>query len=228
MSNFMLVIAPLAMLAAVGAAGLTCLSIALAGIQALRGRWAPARRIALAALLVPIAYGGVLLGLGVASRDRTVPPGRQKYFCEVDCHIAYSVVGVDSPRTLAGTAPRQGRFVLVTLRVHFDRATIGPHRPDTPLAQSPRSLSLVDAGGRSYAPSAAAQAALIAAHGEQKPLTLSLRPGESYLSAVAFDVPASATGLRLLVVEADWPPRLLWGHETAPLHAKTYLALPAA
>ena len=228
MSNFMLVIAPLAVLAVVGSVGLTCLLIAAAGVQALRGRWPAARKVGLAALLVPAAYGIVLLGLGMASRDRTVPAGQQKYFCEVDCHIAYSVVGVASPTTLAGTAPTAGRFVIVTLRVHFDRASIGPNRPDTPLAQSPRALSLVDAAGNSYPVSDAASRALTAVHGEQKPLTLSLRPGESYLSEVAFDVPAGASGLRLLIVEAEWPPRLLWGHETAPFHAKTYLALPPA
>jgi len=227
-SNFMLVIAPLAMLAVVGTAGLTCLLIALAGIQALRGERMAARKIGLAALLVPVAYGIVLLGLGFASRDRTVPPGKQKYFCEVDCHIAYSVISVASPATLAGSAPEAGRFVIVTLRVRFDRASIGPNRPDTPLEQSPRALRLVDAAGNAYPPSDSAMQALIAVHGEQKPLTLSLRPGESYLSEVAFDVPPSASGLRLLIVEAEWPPRLLWGHETAPFHAKTYLALPAS
>jgi len=228
MSNFMIVIAPLAMLAIVGTAGLTCLLIALAGVQALRGRRPMAGRIALAALLVPVAYGLVLLSLGIASRDRTVPPGGQKYFCEVDCHIAYSVTGVASPATLAGQAPVNGRFVVLTLRVHFDRSSIGPNRPDTPLEQSPRALSLVDAAGNSYPTSIAAARAWAAVHGEQKPLTLPLRPGESYLSEVAFDVPANASGLRLLVVEAEWPPRLLWGHETAPFHAKTYLALPTS
>ena len=228
MSNFMLVIAPLAMLAVVGSVGLTCLLIALAGIQALRGQRPLARKIGLGALLVPVGYGVVLLGLGFASHDRTLPPGRQKYFCEVDCHIAYSVISVATPATLAGTAPTVGRFVVVTLRVHFDRASIGPNRPDTPLAQSPRALSLVDAAGNAYPLSDAAMRALVAVHGEQKPLTLSLRPGESYLSEVAFDVPASASGLRLLIVEAEWPPRLLWGHETAPFHAKTYLALPTS
>ncbi len=228
MSNFMIVIAPLAMLAVVGTAGLTCLLIALAGIQALRGQRPMAGKIALAALLVPVAYVVVLLSLGLASRDRTVPPGGQKYFCEVDCHIAYSVIGVASPATLAGQTPANGRFVVVTLRVHFDRASIGPNRPDTPLEQSPRALSLVDAAGHAYSPSPAAASALATEHGEQKPLTLPLRPGESYLSEVAFDVPPGALGLRLLVVEAEWPPRLLWGHETAPLHAKTYLALPSS
>jgi len=225
-SNFMIVIAPLAMLAVVGAVGLTCLLIALAGIQALRGRRPMAGKIALVALLVPAAYALVLVGLGLASRDRTVAPGGQKYFCEVDCHIACSVIDVASPATLGGQSPTSGRFVVVTLRVHFDRASIGPNRGDSPLQQSPRALTLVDAAGNAYPPSGAAAQALAAEHGEQKPLTLPLRPGESYLSDVAFDVPASASGLRLLVVEAEWPPRLLWGHETAPLHAKTYLALP--
>jgi len=228
MSNFMLVIAPLAMLAVLGSVGLTCLLIALAGIQALRGQGATARKLGLAALLVPVAYGVVLLGLGFVSRDRTLPPGKQKYFCEVDCHIAYSVIDVATPATLAGTAPTAGRFIVVTLRVHFDRASINPNRPDTPLEQEPRALSLVDAAGNEYPLSSSAMQALTAVHGEQKPLTLPLRPGESYLSEVAFDVPPSAAGLRLLIVEAQGPPRLLWGHETAPFHAKTYLALPTS
>ena len=40
-------------------------------------------------------------------------PGEEKHFCEVDCHLAYSVVGVQKTRTLGtAAAPRaaQGTF----------------------------------------------------------------------------------------------------------------------
>jgi len=54
---------------------------------------------------------------------------------------------------------------------------------------------------------------------------LLLKPGESYVTRLVFDVPSNATSPRLLITESDWVTRLLLGHENSFLHSKTFLAL---
>src|ERR1700745_3858350 len=50
----------------------------------------------------PIAAGYFLLlgGVSLASSEETLPPDGWKYFCEIDCHIAYSLVSVQTLATL--------------------------------------------------------------------------------------------------------------------------------
>lgn len=225
-TNFAVTNAPIAVLALLGAAGLTCLLIAVAGFQALRGRRPVARRIGAWALAVPLLYAVVLVALAGASRDVTVPPGGEKHFCEIDCHVAYALTAVESPAELDGRPPVNGRYLVVALRSRFDPETVGPRRGNAQLFPNPRALRLVDRTGRRYAPPAEGAADLASERGAQPPLTQPLRPGESYVTRIVFDVPADAAGLRLLIVESDWPTRLLLGHETSPLHGKSYLALP--
>lgn len=224
-SNFQAPVPPLSVLALLGSVVLTVLSIATAGVLALRRRKRWALAAATVAAAVPAIYAVALFGLAFLSRDITVPPGEEKVFCDVDCHIANSVVGSESPATLGTTQP-VGRFVVVALRTHFDEKSIGPHRGDSPLEPNPKDLALVDSAGRSYPLDPRLQEALQAARGDQTPLTKPLRPGEAYITALAFDVPRDASGLRLLITESDWPARLLLAHETGPLHGKAYLALP--
>ncbi len=71
-----------------GLATLTLIA-ALALGQGRLARWALGFRLGLA-----LAYGGALLLASLTSRDHDLVAGEQKYFCEVDCHEAYSVVGV--------------------------------------------------------------------------------------------------------------------------------------
>src|SRR5947209_17949024 len=46
------------------------------------------------AALTGIGYVALLFAVALASRDTTLPPGNSKYFCEADCHIAYSIESV--------------------------------------------------------------------------------------------------------------------------------------
>lgn len=226
-TNFQVFIAPLAVLALLGTAGLTAVLIAAAGFCALRRQRGWALRFAAAAVAVPLLYGGTLLGLAGLSREIVVPPGGEKHFCEIDCHIAYAVTGVQAAREIGATQPR-GTFLILTLRTRFDEATIGPQRGNGALFPNPRSLDLLDAQDHELAAlSEAGNAALAAAQGAQPPLGQPLRPGESYLTRLVFDVPASAKGLRLWIRESDWPTRLLLGHENSPGHGRVLLALPA-
>jgi hypothetical protein len=52
------------------------------------------------AALTSIGYVALLFAVALASRDTTLPPGNSKYFCEADCHIAYSIESVTEASTL--------------------------------------------------------------------------------------------------------------------------------
>ena len=183
-----------------------------------------ARRNASAARRVGVAMGGtvaayllLLVGTSLASGERTVELGNAKYFCEIDCHLAYSVVGSRRVPAL-GVARAHGAFEVVTLRVWFDPRTTSPRRDDSPLFPNPRAVRLVDGAGHAYAPSAAGLSALEAAEGRQTPLTQSLRPGESYTTSLVFEIPAGVRAPELLLTESDPVTHLLIGHENSLLH----------
>lgn len=176
-----------------------------------------ARRVGIAMAAVAGVYLLLLVGTSLASGPRAVEPGNAKYFCEIDCHLAYTVVGARRVAAL-GAARANGAFEVVTLKVWFDPGTTSPRRDDSPLYPNPRAVRLVDAAGRAYAPSAAGIAALEAAEGKQAPLTQALRPGESYTTSLVFEVPADARTGELLLTESDPITHLLIGHENSLLH----------
>ena len=90
-----------------------------------------------------VVYFGLLFGFSLGSREVTLAPGEEKYFCEIDCHLAYSV-----------RASREGlqngqRVLHVALRTRFDETTTSPTRPkNAPLTPNPREVVLVDGQGR--------------------------------------------------------------------------------
>jgi len=155
-----------------------------------------------------VVYFALLFGYSAASHTTVLARGREKYFCEIDCHLAYSVVNVKTETN--------GRY-LITLRTRFDETTISPSRPnDAPLTPSPRDVRLVDDAGRKYTPAAI----------QGTPLLTPLKPADSYTTQLEFDVPKDATGLRLLLNTAPgWPDHVVIGDENSWLHRKTYFAL---
>ena len=200
--------APLAVLGFLAACG--GLLVALASILIFLFAHKPkfARLAACALGAGAVVYCGLLFGFSAASHATTLARGQEKYFCEIDCHLAYSIADV---KTQA-----DGRFV-VSLRTRFDETTISPQRPkDAMLTPSPRDVRLIDATGREYAPVAI----------EGTPLLTPLKPGESYTTQLAFDVGKGATGLRLLLnTTPGWPDHVVIGDENSWLHKKTYFAL---
>src|ERR1700735_546346 len=81
-----------------------------------------ARKLGIAAALLVMVYGIALLGASAASREWALSPGEEKYFCEIDCHLAYSVAGVQKAQTIgAGSARKSaaGAFFLVYVRHRF-------------------------------------------------------------------------------------------------------------
>jgi hypothetical protein len=153
-------------------------------------------------------YFALLLGFSASSHETDLARGREKYFCEIDCHLAYSIVDV--------RMQPDGHY-LVSVRTRFDETTASPSRPkDATLTPSPREVRVVDGTGREYAPVAAAGI----------PLLTPLKPAESYTTRLEFDLPRNATGLRLLIKTApQWPDYVVIGDENSWLHKKTYLSL---
>jgi hypothetical protein len=173
------------------------------------------RQIAQLTLLIVVGgafvYFGLLFGFSLLSRDRLLVHGQEKYFCELDCHLAYSVLRVKTQPSAAFTT------YVVTLRTRFDQTTISPRRPkDVPLIPSPRSAQLIDSGGNAYSSESSAGT----------PLTTPLVPGQSYSTELSFHIPNSARDLRLLVTTTpQWPDHVVIGDENSWLHKKTYFAL---
>ena len=185
------------------------------------------------AALVAGGYSFLLFGSSLVSHEKILPRGAWKYFCEVDCHIAYSVADVQTaaafgPETQQTSA--QGQFVIVGLKTWFDEHTISPHRGDGPLQTGDRLVLLHDDHGDVYLPSLRAQAAFDRMEGTSASLDRPLRPGESFTTSLVFDVPPNARGFRLLVADRpeDWLAYVIIGHEGSFLHKKIYLALDPA
>jgi hypothetical protein len=214
----------LSILALLGTAGLVALSAAAALLGVLRKR----PQLTKLGLIGGIGLGGlylvVLTGIGLLSRNRTLPVGMEKYFCEIDCHLAYSVTGlrrvVEVPRAL-------GTVWAVTIRTRFDEQTISSHRSrEAPLSPNPRRVALVANDGREHEPLEVSAEELARLGVTSVPLTRELRPGESYTTTVLFDLPAASTPIGLLLTEGIFVSRLLIGGERSPFHGQTLLALP--
>jgi hypothetical protein len=180
---------------------------------------------------IVIGYLILLGGVSLASTEKVLPTGGWKYFCEIDCHIAYSLSGAQTTEAL-GTEMQQtdarGKFIIVRMKTWFDERTISAHRGNGPLTPNLRKVFLVDDTGRRFEPSAEGQAAFERLSNRSTPLTAALRPGEFYITNLVFDVPKDARGLLLLITENDPETRLVIGHENRLLHKKIYFGVDSA
>jgi len=158
-----------------------------------------------------IGAGAYLLLFAVAdltSRDRVLAPGEEKHICEIDCHLAYSVVGAKTESNPSG-----GTRYTVTVKVRFDEATISSRRPkDAPLSPNSRYVALLDSAGNYYP-------------GSTEGLKRRLIPGESYTTDIVFDLPAAMTNVQLVLRNADFETRFVIGHENSVGHGKVTFAL---
>lgn len=212
-------LAPLVILAFLGTAFLLVCAAIGAGVAAVARRPGLAKGLGGGGLTAAVVYSTLLLAAALFSHERTLAPGERKYFCEMDCHIAYEVTGAAAPDATTR---------VVTVRSWFDPSTIASFRGNGPLFPNPRTIWLVDDAGRHHEPDSAATAKWDEAHGSPStPLDRELRPGESYTTNLAFTVPPGARGLRLFIGSSVGPERLLIGHEFSPLHGRIYFALPA-
>jgi hypothetical protein len=203
------------------------------GAKWLFGGWGLARKITIVALAVAVLYSTTLLGASIASQEWTLAPGAEKYFCEVDCHLAYSVTSVEVA-SMVGAGPSavkaQGNFLIISVLTRFDILTTSRHRGDSPLVPNEREITIVDDAGRSYAISETAQNTLKAQGLSGASMTQPLRPAESFISKLVFDLPADYRNPRLLIQSPSnphWIGAILIGDEESVLHKKVFLALPA-
>jgi hypothetical protein len=196
-----------------------------------RKRWVMRTSVALAVGGI-LLYATLLFGFSLSSSEKVLAIGGQKHFCEIDCHIAYSVTSVTSASELGAGEKRiaaTGRFYVVRVQTWFDPSTIAPFRGNGPLAPSPRRVVVIDEAGHEFIPSQPGQRAYELTPGATTtPLTTPLRPGESYSTDFVFDLPADIHQPRLLVGDADPVSTLIIGHEDSPRHKKIYFAISPA
>jgi hypothetical protein len=184
-----------------------------------------------AAIATIAGYLILLTSVSVASNEKVLPPGGWKAFCDIDCHIWYSVAGMQVATALGPEMQQtaaNGHFVIVRLKTWFNENTTSPHRGNRPLVPGPRRVVLVDDSGRSYDVSSEGQAALSALGDSSHPLDQALRPGESLATDLVFDIPKTARGLRLLIADGDPATRFVIGHENSLLHKKIYFDVDSA
>lgn len=178
-----------------------------------------------AAVVLVIAYGGLLLAFSAFSHDRTLTPGQEKYFCELDCHLAYSVQSVERVKKIGDTVAN-GEFYVVTVRGRFDETTTAPWRPrDAPVTPNPLSFALEDGRGDAVGLSSKGQRAWEAAHGASPSLLSPLRPGEFTEATMVFDAATAMRDPRLLASFEVFPTQVLIGDENSLLHKKTYFRI---
>jgi hypothetical protein len=159
-----------------------------------------------------------MLGFSIASHDKLLARGEEKHFCELDCHLAYSVVETRHAKSIdnqPASAVLPGQFTIVTIKTRFDETTIGPQRGNGLLYPNSRALTLVDQSGNRYRPVSQSET----------PLTSPLHPGDSYTTDLTFDLPSDAKPVALFINEDDWATHLIIGHENSPFHGKTKFQL---
>lgn len=220
--------APLGALALLGT-GFLFLLLAVAFVLTLVKRKFRANKLVLVAgALTAAAYIGLLLIFSFKSNEQSLARGLEKHFCEIDCHLAYSIVDVKDSKIL-GAPPQQataaGTFRSITIKTRFDENTISPNRGNGLLYPNSRVVTLIDEQGRKYLPSSEGQRVLEQNHTAGTAMTSPLRPGESYTTTVVFDLPADARNPSLLINEGEWLTHFVIGHENSPFHKLTKFQL---
>src|SRR5260370_12046718 len=112
--------------------GLLILVAALTLVGSLVARKFRCAKVILIAMLVIAGINaGAMLAFSLAGREKVLARGAEKHFCEIDCHLAYSITNVRQTKTLGNSADQstaQGVYTIVTLKTRFDETTIAPWR----------------------------------------------------------------------------------------------------
>jgi hypothetical protein len=221
-------LAPIGVMALLGTGFLLFLAV-VALIQSLVvRRTGRAKIVLLGTLVIAGGYLAAILIFSLASHERVLARGEEKHFCEIDCHLAYSVVNTRQSKTL-GDPPNQetaqGIFTIITIKTRFDETTISPQRGAGLLYPNSRLLTVIDEHGNRYVPAAGDKRAFFTVQTSSRPMDTPLRPGESYTTNVIFDLPADVKTATLLINEGEWETHFVIGHENSPLHSKTRFQL---
>jgi hypothetical protein len=211
---------PLVVLAFLGTGFFLVTALLAALVTLALGKRRLARWLSFASLGGGALYLAVLVAVSLASREQVLRNGDRKYFCEIDCHLAYSLQEV-ATKPLANAT----RYI-VSIQTWFDPNTIASFRGNAPLTPNPREVFGVDESGRSYWPSPAGMAALERERGNPStPLSRELRPGESYTTTLVFDLPERVRRPRLFLGDTPGLEIFLIDHENSLFHKKIYFVL---
>src|SRR5437588_2366919 len=85
------------------------------------------RIVLIGMLIVAGLYLGAMLAFSLASHEKVLASGAEKHFCELDCHLAYSVVNVVQTKTL-GDQNARGSYNVVTVKARYDQTTTAEGR----------------------------------------------------------------------------------------------------
>jgi len=216
--------APIGVLLCLGTAFLLLLLVVVLVFSLITKRGSLTKFSALAVGVTAGAYLFLLLTFSWTSREQILARGQEKHFCEIDCHLAYSILDSQITRTL-GTEPNElnaaGLFRVVTIRTRFDEKTISPNRGNGLLYPNARTLVVLDANGKQYFPSADGERLLQKLNQAGMAFTTPLRPGENYETTVVFDLPADIESPTLLIHEGEPETHFVIGHENSLLHKTT-------
>ena len=183
------------------------------------------RQVALVTIvLLAGVYLATVLIYSFVSSEKVLARGQEKHFCEIDCHLAYSVTDVHETKVLGEGSDQltaAGMFRVVTVKTRFDEKTISRNRGDRLLYPNSRVVSISDENGTQYFPSAMAQSVLEKSQTAGTAMTIPLRPGESYSTTLVFDLPADIKNPTLLIHEGESLTHFVIGHENSLLHKKT-------
>ena len=198
---------------------------AVAALSLYRGRKQFATRLIRLMGAGMLLYVSTLVAVALLSDQKVIALGGEKHFCEIDCHVAYTVEGVRTADSIGGVRP-QGVFYIVDLRTRFDPETVSDERAlGRPLRPGPRKIRLISEPVGEVEVSVEGQRALNGQVPGAHMLTRPLVPGEEFRTQLVFDVPRSVTDPMLLVQDSDFTKWVLIGSETFPLHKKAVFRL---
>ena len=215
--------APIGVLLLLGTAALIFGLVLVLTFSLITKRVRLAKLTGLAFLVVGALYLSLLLFFSWSSSEKVLAQGQEKHFCEIDCHLAYSIVSSRVTKTLGDPTNQliaAGMFRAITIKTRFDEDTISPTRGNALLYPNSRVLVVIDASGKQYFPSADADRLLQRSNQAGMPFTSPLRPGETYQTTVVFDLPADIQNPTLLIREGELVTHFVIGHENSPLHQK--------
>jgi hypothetical protein len=196
----------------------------------LKKKFGLAKLFGIAEAAIAGLYLGAILIFSFFSSERVLAQGQEKHFCEIDCHLAYSITDVRETKTLDDAfnpgdtfnrVTAAGMFRLVTLKTRFDETTVSSKRGNGPLTPNSRVVFVVDETGNQYFLSAEGQRVLERSQAGGTPITTQLRPSETYTTTFVFDLPADIRNPTLLIREGEAVTRFIIGHENSFLHKKT-------
>lgn len=213
--------APIGALLLLGTAALIFALVLVLIFSLVTKRICLAKLAGLAFLVVGALYLSLLLIFSRSSSEKVLARGQEKHFCEIDCHLAYSVIDSRATKTL-GDAGNQliaaGQFRVITIKTRFDENTISSTRGNALLYPNSRVVVVIDANGKQFFPSGDAERLLQGSNQAGVPFTSPLRPGENYQTTVVFDLPADIQNPTLLIREGELATHFVIGHENSPLH----------